>query len=287
MIDISEDQIQLIKGIYDSQSKVGNAVNTVAFFMALRRSPHVRKILTAIARDPEGHSRLPKETFQQVFDRMEKDMQVKTIDWSTVIEYFTKLGRPLSKDEIQRLVDADKRMKEESEEVKRREEEAERRRMARLMDDVREDGDQDFNDKLGGAGKSRKRATFHGDSDEDGDSDDLRDDDRVFRDFDEEDFDSDEEDDLEREHGGSRFNRQMSAGGLGNGNLADKRITADDYVHQLRVQSQRKGRYGVTVPEPFSFEMRDQANSKANIRETKVNEMVMEKKIEESNMLKH
>ena len=31
---------------------------------------------------------------------MEKDMQVKTIEWATIIEYFTKLGRPLSKDEI-------------------------------------------------------------------------------------------------------------------------------------------------------------------------------------------
>lgn len=64
-IDISEEQIQLIKGIFDSQPKqAGNAINTVTFFMALRKNPHIRKILTAIARDPEGHSRLPKETFQ-------------------------------------------------------------------------------------------------------------------------------------------------------------------------------------------------------------------------------
>ena len=103
MIDISEDQIKLIKGIFDAQQKVGTAVNTVTFFMALRKNKEVRKILSAIARDPEGHSRLPKETFQQVFDRMEKDMTVKTIEWPTIIEYFTKLGRPLSKDEIKRL----------------------------------------------------------------------------------------------------------------------------------------------------------------------------------------
>ena len=68
--------------------------------MALRKNKDVRNILTTIARDPDGHSRIAKETFQQVFDRMEKDMQVKTIEWPTVIEYFTKLGRPLSKDEI-------------------------------------------------------------------------------------------------------------------------------------------------------------------------------------------
>jgi len=72
---------------------------------------------------------------------MEKDMTVKTIEWPTIIEYFTKLGRPLSKDEIKRLQDEDKRMKEEEEEIKRREEEAERRRMARLMDDFNTEGD--------------------------------------------------------------------------------------------------------------------------------------------------
>lgn len=50
-------------------------------------------------------------------------MQVKTIEWPTIIEYFTKLGRPLSKDEVKRLQDEDKRMKEEEAEIKRREEE--------------------------------------------------------------------------------------------------------------------------------------------------------------------
>ena len=118
-------------------------MNTVTFFMSLRKNKDIRKILSAIARDPEGHSRLPTETFQQVFDRMEKDMQVKTIEWPTVIEYFTKLGRPLSKDEIKKLQDEDKRMQEEEEEHKRREEEAERRRMARLLEEINDDNDAD------------------------------------------------------------------------------------------------------------------------------------------------
>lgn len=43
----------------------------------------------------------------------------------------------------------------------------------------------------------------------------------------------------------------------------------------------------MTVPEPFSFEMRDNVAKKANIRERKVNEMVMEKKIEVDNMVEH
>ena len=55
----------------------------------------------------------------------------------------------------------------------------------------------------------------------------------------------------------------------------------------MKEKSLRKGRYGVTVPEPFSFEMRDAQAKKANTRERKVNEMVMEKKIEETNMIKH
>lgn len=29
-------------------------------------------------------------------------------------------------------------------------------------------------------------------------------------------------------------------------------------MHRLKTKSGRKGRYGVTVPEPFSFETRDQ-----------------------------
>lgn len=148
-------------------------MNTVTFFMSLRKNKDVRKILSAIARDPEGHSRLPTETFQQVFDRMEKDMQVKTIEWPTVIEYFTKLGRPLSKDEIKKLQDEDKRMQEEEEEHKRREEEAERRRMARLLEEINDDNDAD------NARKAKKRPAFKEEDSEDGDMSE-RDDDRVF-----------------------------------------------------------------------------------------------------------
>lgn len=132
-----------------------------------------------------------------------------------------------------------------------------------------------------------------------------RDDDRVFQGFDDlDDFDSNSgdgysDDDLSRENeygerrreneGGDRrrMGRNQSARGLGRGNLNEKRITADDYMHQVREKSLRKGRYGVTVPEPFSFDLRDQQAKKNTIREVKVNEMVMEKKIEVDNMVKH
>jgi hypothetical protein len=59
---------------------------------------------------------------------MEREMQVKQIDWSTVIEFFTKRGRPLSKDDIAKLVEEDRREREQEEIKKKQEEEAERRR---------------------------------------------------------------------------------------------------------------------------------------------------------------
>ena len=55
---------------------------------------------------------------------------------------------------------------------------------------------------------------------------------------------------------------------------------------KMRSNSQRKGRYGITVPKPFRFDMRDQTKPKT-IRERKVEEMVMEKQVEEKNMIQH
>ena len=52
--------------------------------------------------------------------------------------------------------------------------------------------------------------------------------------------------------------RNRSAKNFRGDNLGDQRITSDDYMHRLRAKSTRKGRYGVTVPEPFNFEIRDQ-----------------------------
>lgn len=102
-IDISEKQLQLIKDIFDSLPRAGaskDAVNVLTLFLTIRKDPRIRAINTAVARDPEGCSRIAKETFQEVFDRMERELQQKQVDWSTVVEFFTKRGRPLSKDEI-------------------------------------------------------------------------------------------------------------------------------------------------------------------------------------------
>jgi hypothetical protein len=75
---------------------------------------------------------LARETFQEVFDRMEREIQQKQVDWSTIVEFFTKRGRPLSKDEIQKLVDQDRVQREGEENQKRADEEAERRRNQRI-----------------------------------------------------------------------------------------------------------------------------------------------------------
>ena len=77
------------------------------FFMTIRKDAQMRKINTAIAREPDGESRIPRESFNAVFDRMEKDCSVRQIDWATIVEYFTKRGRPLTKEEITKLQEED------------------------------------------------------------------------------------------------------------------------------------------------------------------------------------
>jgi len=84
----------------------------LSFFLTIRKDPQIRAINSAIARDPEGCSRIPRETFQEVFDRMERELQQKQVDWSTIVEFFTKRGRPLSKDEILKLVEEDRKERE-------------------------------------------------------------------------------------------------------------------------------------------------------------------------------
>ena len=48
----------------------------------------------------------------------------------------------------------------------------------------------------------------------------------------------------------------------------------------------KKGKYGVTVPRPFGFDLRDKVKGKT-IAERKFEAMMMEKKINENNIIKH
>ena len=203
--------MQLIKDIFDSVPRAGtakDAVNVLTFFLTIRKDPQIRAINSAIARDPEGCSRIARETFQEVFDRMERELQQKQVDWSTIVEFFTKRGRPLSKDEILRLVEEDRREKEQEAGRKRQEEEAERRRNQRIMGDLEEDEDfeafemrqkaeqtmgdkaqEDFDKEHGGGSRRKDEDGFREDRDEyDGEYDD----------------EYDEEDDLQRGTGSAR-----------------------------------------------------------------------------------
>lgn len=42
---------------------------------------------------------------------MESEIQGKEIEWATIVEYFTKRGRPLTKEEVTRLIEEDKRQR--------------------------------------------------------------------------------------------------------------------------------------------------------------------------------
>ena len=61
-IDISEEHLHLIKEVYESQMS-GDKVHCVPFFLAIRKNRQLRNMANAIARDPEGLSRIPLETF--------------------------------------------------------------------------------------------------------------------------------------------------------------------------------------------------------------------------------
>jgi len=53
------------------------------------------------------------------------------------------------------------------------------------------------------------------------------------------------------------------------------KLEMGDYVQRMK-----KGKYGITVPKPFSFEIRDKTRSKS-IAEMKLEQMVEEKRLEE------
>ena len=68
----SSFKLKLIKGIFDS-IKVADQeeVTSLTFFVTTKQNPKIKQLWTTLARDPEGTARMPKETFQQVFERME------------------------------------------------------------------------------------------------------------------------------------------------------------------------------------------------------------------------
>lgn len=85
-------------------------------------------------------------------------------------------------------------------------------------------------------------------------------------------YDDEDDDDFDRADMGTGLMRNNSAKGLGGTNLRNQRLSNADYVSRDRGKSNkgdRKGRYGVTVPKPFAFDIRDAVKPKT-IRERKV-----------------
>ena len=59
-----------------------------------------------------------------MFDRMETDLKGKLFSWPTIVEYFTKRGRPLTHEDLKRLKEEDQRIADEVQaEIKKREKE--------------------------------------------------------------------------------------------------------------------------------------------------------------------
>lgn len=87
--------------------------------MQTKKHTKLKAMANAVARDPEGCSRIPKETFGQVWDRMETDLKGKMFGWPTIVEYFTKRGHPLSQADIKKLQEEDQKILEQQQEEKR------------------------------------------------------------------------------------------------------------------------------------------------------------------------
>ena len=132
-IDITEAQLQLIKDIYDKAQKEGT-VDSVSFFVSVRRNAQIRNLSSALAREPEDTSRIPRETFQQVFDRMESTLKGKKFYWAVIVEYFTKRGRPLTNEEIQQFRQEDKNIEEQKAYEQRQREIDAEERMAKMKE---------------------------------------------------------------------------------------------------------------------------------------------------------
>ena len=286
----------MLRDIFDSLPKIGKeTINTIDFFIATRKNPLLRGLSSAIARDPDACSRIPRETFQQVFDRMENEIQAKQLEWATIVEYFTKRGRPLTKEEMQRLVEEDRRQKEEEETKKRHDEEQDRRRMARLMEDLedKEDFEEfEMRQKSEQAAKilSDKQYEYPRESDNEEEEDLDREEEEVNG------YRSDPEmGTAQRDYkfgGGSHpeeRKRAQSAKSRGKSyeserDLRSMKLTTQDYID--RESQKKQGKYGVTVPKPFNFDVREKTRPKT-IREKKIEQMVAEKKVEEENHLRY
>lgn len=105
-------------------------------------------------------------------------------------------------------------------------------------------------------------------------------------------YDSEGEDDLERaEDGGDLvdgFAGSSGEKGKSTMDLRKTRVRHEDY-QKKRAQSakvHKKGKYGVTVPRPFTM-CKNEGVKPKSIRQRKIDEMIAQKQIEEEAIVKH
>ena len=96
----------------------------------------MKVLASTLARDPQGCSRIPMETFQQVFDRMEKNLQNRWFDFSTIVEYFTRRGEPLTRADLQKLKEEERAFEAEQEKQIKRKEREDKERVEKLHQEM-------------------------------------------------------------------------------------------------------------------------------------------------------
>ena len=276
-IDASEDHLDLIRDIFDSIPRVDghdDAVYKIEFFLTIRKDPQVRKIFSAIAREPAGKSRIQRETFQEVFNRMEKYELSDILKWPTIIEYFTKRGRPLTDDEKAELLQQDKAQDEmiikQEEEAKQEEKE--------FYDKLRNSDDESFHVSEDDPLKGDEFIPTYG-------REDLQPQTRGVR-FDEGTRFRDSLNDRDLSYSGAkRFNRSQEREDLSQIQLKNRDF--EDYNRAFKKRSRSTTKeYKITVPRTFKFEKRAELRP-MTIREWKVEKMIQEKRIEEQLSHKH
>lgn len=83
------------------------------------------------------------------------------------------------------------------------------------------------------------------------------------------------EEDDEYDEYGTRLTKDSSSPD-GDKGLSKTKLGTKDYVKRAQsAKDQKKGKYGVTVPKPFGFDLRDKTKTKT-IRERKIDAMVEE-----------
>jgi hypothetical protein len=276
IIDTEEEYLDIIFDVFDKCLRAKdfpNSVDALEFFMGLKKDPKIIKINDTIAREPDGKSRIATETFVEVFYRMEKSHEDKYIDWPTILEYFTKRGRPLNSTEIEQRKQEDRDAEDEYE----KEIDAQKEEEEQFYKNLREE---------------RKDFTSSGYEEHlfiDEGRTDIEDMEEVGNN--KPDFHSTVQSkkkvsfkDSINERGSTLNKRPQTAKSKFDTTLSKDSLTGKDYSDHRKSKNSHSIDRKITVPKPFKFDTRDKIRPKS-IRERKIDEMIEEKRIEEERIL--